>query len=56
MKPKTARLLQKAEHALRVAELAVNADENDSAANRAYYAMFVSVQVGAERARRERVG
>ncbi|MBN2466324.1 HEPN domain-containing protein [candidate division WOR-3 bacterium] len=40
MKAETARLLDKAQHAIRAAEILLDADERDFAAGRAYYAMF----------------
>ena len=40
MKVETERLLDKAEHAIRAAEILLDADEGDFAAGRAYYAMF----------------
>jgi uncharacterized protein (UPF0332 family) len=40
MKVETERLLDKAEHAVRAAEILLDADEPDFAAGRAYYAMF----------------
>lgn len=40
MKAEARRLLDKAEHAIRAAEILLDADEKDFAAGRAYYAMF----------------
>jgi uncharacterized protein (UPF0332 family) len=40
MKAETGRLLDKAEHAIRAADILLEADEKDFAAGRAYYAMF----------------
>ena len=55
MKVETARLLDKAEHAIRAAEILLDADEGDFAAGRAYYAMFyVAEALLVERGRRFR--
>ena len=40
MKAETGRLLDKAEHSIRAAEILLDAGEGDFAAGRAYYAMF----------------
>jgi len=40
MKAETERLLDKAEHAIRAAEILLDADEKDFAAGRAYYAVL----------------
>ena len=40
MKAETRRLLDKAEHAIRAAEILLDAEERDFAVGRAYYAMF----------------
>ncbi len=40
MSEHSARLLKKARHAIRAAEILLRESENDSAARRAYYAMF----------------
>ncbi len=40
MKAETGRLLDKAGHAIRAAEILLDSDEGDFAAGRAYYAMF----------------
>ena len=40
MKAEAVRLLDKAGHAIRAAEILLDADEGDFAAGRAYYAMF----------------
>lgn len=40
MKAETGRLLDKAGHAIRAAQILLDADEGDFAAGRAYYAMF----------------
>ncbi len=44
MKVETERLLDKAEHAIRAAEILLDADEKDFAAGRAYYAMFYTAE------------
>jgi uncharacterized protein (UPF0332 family) len=55
MKVETERLLDKAEHAIRAAEILLDADEGDFAAGRAYYAMFyVAEALLVERGRRFR--
>ena len=40
MTPFARTLVRKSERALKIARLALNAGDNDSAVNRAYYAMF----------------
>ena len=55
MKAETERLLDKAGHAIRAAEILLDADEGDFAAGRAYYAMFyVAEALLVERGRRFR--
>jgi uncharacterized protein (UPF0332 family) len=55
MKAETERLLDKAEHAIRAAEILLDAREKDFAAGRAYYAMFyVAEALLVERGRRFR--
>jgi uncharacterized protein (UPF0332 family) len=55
MKAETERLMDKAEHAIRAAEILLNADERDFAAGRAYYAMFyIAEALLVERGRRFR--
>lgn len=55
MKVETERLLDKAEHAIRAAEILLDADEGDFAAGRACYAMFyVAEALLVERGRRFR--
>jgi uncharacterized protein (UPF0332 family) len=55
MKVEAERLLDKAEHAIRAAEILLDADEGDFAAGRAYYAMFyVAEALLVERGRRFR--
>jgi uncharacterized protein (UPF0332 family) len=44
VKVEAERLLDKAEHAIRAAEILLDADEKDFAAGRAYYAMFYTAE------------
>jgi len=44
VKVETERLLDKAEHAIRAAEILLDADEKDFAAGRAYYALFYTAE------------